>query len=71
MKTNLDWKKATVFAIVIAGLLFITKHLLGMTTLNSFLSTLGVMLILFVGDNFAQRIDENIKEKKRKQQSKE
>lgn len=63
---NFDWKKALVFLIVIGGLIFITKVELGMTTLNSFLTTLGILLILFVGDNFAQRIDENIKEKKRK-----
>lgn len=67
MNTNIDWKKAIVFLIVIGGLIYITKAELGMTTLNSFLTTLGILLILFVGDNFAQRIDEKIKEKKRRE----
>ena len=67
MKTNIDWKKALVFLIVIGGLVYITKVELGMTSLNSFLTTLGVLLILFVGDHFAQEIDEKIKEKKREE----
>ena len=65
MKLNFDWKKALVFLIVIGGLIYITKYALGMTALNSFLTTLGVLLILFVGDHFAQQIDEKIKERKR------
>ena len=36
-----------------------------MTSLNSFLATLGVLLLLFIGDHFAQVIDEKIKEKQR------
>ncbi len=35
-----------------------------MTSLNSFLATLGVLLILFVGDNFAQQIDDKRKRRK-------
>ena len=65
MKTNIDWKKAIVFLIVIGGLIYITKVELGMTSLNSFLTTLGILLILFVGDHFAQEIDDRIKRKQR------
>ncbi len=61
---NIDWKKALVFLIVIGGLVYITKGLLGMTTTNSFLTTLGILLILFVGDNFAQKIDNERKRRK-------
>ena len=61
---NLDWKKALVFLIVIGGLIYITKAELGMTTTNSFLTTLGILLILFVGDNFAQKIDDDRKRRK-------
>ena len=65
MKASFDWKKALVFLIAIGGLIYITKAELGMTTLNSFLTTLGILLILFVGDHFAQQIDEWLKERKR------
>ncbi len=61
---QIDWKKALVFLIVIGGLIYITKGLLGMTTTNSFLATLGILLILFVGDNFAQKIDDNRRRRK-------
>lgn len=64
MNTNIDWKKALVFLIVIGGLIYITKGLLGMTTTNSFLTTLGILLVLFVGDNFAQKIDNERKRRK-------
>lgn len=57
MNTNIDWKKALVFLVVTGGLIFITKVGLGMATFNSFLATLGILLILLVGDNFAQKID--------------
>lgn len=67
MKTNIDWKKAMVFLIVIGGLIYITKVELGMTSLNSFLTTLGVLLILFIGDHFAQEIDEWLKRRSREQ----
>ncbi len=67
---NIDWKKALVFLIVIGGLIYITKAELGMTTTNSFLATLGVLLILFVGDNFAQQIDEKRKRRKQKENGK-
>ena len=61
---NIDWKKALVFLIVIGGLIYITKAELGMTNTNSFLTTLGVLLILFIGDNFAQKIDDDRKRRK-------
>ena len=71
MKMNFDRKKALVFLIVIGGLIYITKVGLGMTALNSFLATLGVLLILFVGDNFAQQIDNWLKRRKMNQKNEE
>ena len=56
---------------IIGGLIYITKVGLGMTALNSFLATLGVLLILFVGDNFAQQIDNWLKRRKMKQENEE
>ena len=61
---NIDWKKALVFLIVIGGLIYITKAELGMTNTNSVLTTLGVLLILFIGDNFAQKMDDDRKRRK-------
>ena len=61
---NIDWKKALVFLIVIGGLIYITKAELGKSNTNSFLTTLGVLLILFIGDNFAQKIDDDRKRRK-------
>ena len=61
---NIDWKKALVLLIVVGGLIYITKAELGMTNTNSFLTTLGVLLILFIGDNFAQKIDDDRKRRK-------
>lgn len=57
-------EKAVVFLIVIGGLIYITKAELGMTTTNSFLTTLGILLLLFIGDNFAQKIDDDRKRRK-------
>ena len=71
MKMNFDRKKALVFLIVIGGLIYITKVGLGRTALNSFLATLGVLLILFVGDNFAQQIDNWLKRRKMNQENEE
>ena len=71
MKMNFDRKKALVFLIVIGGLIYITEVGLGMTALNSFLATLGVLLILFVGDNFAQQIDNWLKRRKMNQENEE
>ena len=50
--------------IVEGGLIYITKAELGMTTTNSFLTTLGILLLLFIGDNFAQKIDDDRKRRK-------
>lgn len=55
-----------VFLIVVGGLIYITKAELGMTNTNSFLTTLGVLLLLFVGDHFAQKLDEWLKRRKEK-----
>lgn len=66
---NIDWKKGLVFLVVIGGLIFITKVELGLTTVNSFLTTLGILLILFVGDNFALKIDNERKQRKLKKKS--
>ncbi len=60
-----DWKKTVVFLIVVGGLIYITRVALAMSTLGSFLTTLGVLLILFVGDHFAQEIDDWLKRRKR------
>ncbi len=53
----IDKKKALVFLIVTGGLIYITKAGLGMSAMNSFLATLGVLLLLLLGDHFAQEID--------------
>ena len=66
MKQNIDWKKGLVFLIVVGGLIYITKAELGMTNTNSFLTTLGVLLLLFVGDHFAQELDEWLNRRKEK-----
>lgn len=68
MKLNIDWKKALVFLIVVGGLIYITRVALGMTLTNSFLTTLGVLLLLFVGDHYAQEIDDWLKRHKRNQE---
>ncbi len=67
----IDNKKALVFLIVIGGLIYITKVGLGMTTTNSFLATLGVLLLLLLGDHFAQRMDDHIKRRKQQQTKEE
>ena len=61
---NIDLKKALVLLLVVGGLIYITTAELGMTNTNSFLTTLGVLLILFIGDNFAQKIDDDRKRRK-------
>lgn len=62
---NIDWKKALIFLIVIGGLMYMTRVALHMTLTNSFLTTLGILLILFVGDYFAQQIDDKRKRKRK------
>lgn len=63
MKIEIDWKKAFVFLLVIAGLVIISR-LLGMTALGSLLFTAGVMLLLLLGDHFAQDLDNKLKRRK-------
>lgn len=63
MKIEIDWKKALVFLLVIAGLVIISR-LLGLNALGSLLFTLGVMLLLLVGDHFAQGLDDKLKRRK-------
>ncbi len=65
MKIKIDWKKALVFLLVIGGLVLITR-LLGVKALGSLLMTLGVLLLLFVGDHYAQEIDDSLKKRKGK-----
>lgn len=65
MKVHIDWKKALVFLLVIGGLVLITR-LLGLTPLGSLLMTSGVLLLLFVGDHYAQEIDDYLNKRKRK-----
>lgn len=63
MKVEIDWKKAFVFLLVIAGLVIISR-LLVMTALGSLLFTAGVMLLLLLGDHFAQDLDNKLKRRK-------
>lgn len=63
MKVEIDWKKAFVFLLVIAGLVIISR-LLDMTALGSLLFTAGVMLLLLLGDHFAQDLDNKLKRRK-------
>lgn len=66
MKIEIDWKKALVFLLVIAGLIIISR-MLGFTALGSFLFTAGVMLLLFVGDHLAQNLDYKLKRRKERE----
>ncbi len=63
-KVHIDWKKALVFLIVAGGLIYITR-MLGFSSTGSLLMTLGILLLLFVGDHFAQEIDDYLKRKRR------
>lgn len=57
IKTKINWKLAILFLVVTGGLIFIT---------HSFLMSLGILLLLFVGDHFAQEFDERRKRKAEK-----
>nr|MBP7472307.1 hypothetical protein [Prevotella sp.] len=57
MNTKIDKKKLLLFLIVAGLLMYITK---------SFLMSFGIFLLLFVGDNFAQELDNKRKNKKEK-----
>ena len=61
---NIDWKKAVVFLIVIGGLIYITKAELGMTTTIRSLLRWVSYCFSFIGDNFAQKIDDDRKRRK-------
>lgn len=68
MKVEIDWKKAFVFLIVIAGLVIISR-LLGMTAMGSLLFTAGVMLLLLLGDYFARELDNKLKRRRERQEN--
>lgn len=68
MKIEIDWKKAFVFLIVIAGLVIISR-LLGMTAMGSLLFTAGVMLLLLLGDYFARELDNKLKRRRERQEN--
>ena len=55
--------------IVIGGLIYITRIALCMTALNSFLTTLGILILLLVGDQAAQLMDKKKLQKKNKKRS--
>ena len=55
MKKDFNWKKVLLFAIVAGALLIIT---------DSFLMSLGIVLLLFIGDHFAQELDKKRKGEK-------
>lgn len=65
-KVHIDWKKVLVFLFVTGGLVFITR-MLGFTSLGSLLMTLGVLLLLFVGDHYAQEIDDYLSKRKKRE----
>ncbi len=54
VKTKINWKLTLLFLVVTGGLIFLT---------HSFLMSLGILLLLFVGDHFAQEFDERRKRK--------
>ncbi len=54
-KIDIDWKKALVFFIVIIGVYYIVAGIFGVT--HPFLMTLGIVFLLFVGDQTAANID--------------
>lgn len=62
MKYRLDWKKALVFAAVSAGLIFITE---------SFLMSLGIILLLFVVDYWLAEWERMRKIKKERESGEE
>ena len=67
-KVHIDWKKALVFLFVTGGLVFIMR-MLGFTSLGSLLMTLGVLLLLFVGDHYAQEIDYYLYKRKKREKN--
>ncbi|MDD5862934.1 MAG: transporter [Prevotella sp.] len=49
MKQKLDWRLIILFLLICAGLYIITE---------SFLMSLGILLLLFVADHFVQELQE-------------
>lgn len=69
MKVKIDWKHILLFAFVAGGLVYITRHLLGMSYTASFFMSLGIFMLLLLGDRFAAMYDEKKRrERKRKEQ---
>lgn len=62
-KLEINWKKALLFLFVVGGIYFIVSVLLRLS--HPFLITLGVLLLLFVGDALAQEADYRLKIKRR------
>ena len=56
-KIKLDWKHTLFFFLLMGGIYLLTE---------SFLMSLGIMLLLFVLDYFLQILDEKLKERSRK-----
>lgn len=61
-KIDIDWKKAAVFLIVTGGIYYIARGLIHLV--HPFLMTLGILLLLFVGDYFAQVLDRKLRHRK-------
>jgi len=61
MKVIFNPKHILLFLVICGGLIYLTR---------SFLMSLGILLLLFVGDNFAQEIDRRraIKERDRQRE---
>lgn len=55
--TKLDWKHTLFFFVLMGGIYYLTE---------SFLMSLGIMLLLFVVDYFLQIIDYRLKQKSRR-----
>lgn len=55
MNVKLNWRHIVLFVVVVAALLWLT---------NSFLMSLGIVLLLFVADHFVQEWDEQRKNRK-------
>lgn len=62
-KLEINWKIALLFLFVVGGIYFIMSALLRLT--HPFLATLGILLLLFVGDAFAREADYRLKIKRR------
>lgn len=56
-KIKLDWKHTLFFFLLMGGIYYLTE---------SFMMSLGIMLLLFVLDYFLQILDEKLKERSRK-----